>query len=475
MPSSKMVSVPGIPKLGEILIENGFLSAKDLETVLQTQEERNARGEKVFLGQLLTDMGMISYSALYNALDTQIRWLSTELEHRYHQTEIITDLSTQILKASNTQELIAILNNHLPAVDHISLLHIFEADSEDTHHAVRRNLPENNIIVSGGVTTNLWGRITREGVKSFLSPGEALILSNGDHPKPLRGIFAKFGEPFGFRSIVFLPIYVLDRLAGFLFIGSREMDLTLQSVQYHQQIAQLTATGLERMAELEAKDRNLKILDTLDRIGQAISLETDLDNLYPIIHHQVTKVMGEVDFIIAIYDSESDTIEIPYAYEDKKAISLPSFPLGEGLTSLLIRNHEPLLLVENTEERARELGAKVIGQPAKSWLGVPLLISGQPTGAIVVQDTRHDHRFNETDQRLLTSLASQVAVAIHNAFLFQKIREKSERERIMADFTSRVWSSPDMETILQNALSELGKNFDVDEGFIELEKPQPEF
>jgi len=96
--------------------------------------------------------------------------------------------------------------------------------------------------------------------------------------------------------------------------------------------------------------------------------------------------MGEVDFLIALYNEEQNTIEVPYAYETGRSLSMPSYPRGQGLTSILIKSKQSLMLVENVERRAMELGVKVFGKTAKSWLGAPLLVGGEAIGAIVVQD-----------------------------------------------------------------------------------------
>ncbi len=139
-------------------------------------------------------------------------------------------------------------------------------------------------------------------------------------------------------------------------------------------------------------------------------METDVAKLYKVIHEQIVHVMGDVNLIIATYEQETNTIEIPYAYEESQVLSIPPFELGDGLTSILIKTRKPLLLVEDTEKKALELGAKVVGAPARSWLGVPLLLGGEPIGAIIVQDLKQEHRFDEEDQKVLTSLSSAVAV-----------------------------------------------------------------
>jgi GAF domain-containing protein len=212
--------------------------------------------------------------------------------------------------------------------------------------------------------------------------------------------------------------------------------------------------------------RRLIALQSLATISQAISGVTDLDDLFDSIHEQITKVVGDVDLAIALYDPKTDMISIPYAQEADQKIALEPFPLGQGLTSILIRTQQPLLLVEDTERRARELGAKITGAPAKSWLGVPLIVSGEVLGAILLQDIEHEQRFNEDDLRLITTLASQVAITIRNARLLQESNLRAERERIVSDITSKIWSSPNVDSIARNALQELSRSLQVSEGSI---------
>jgi GAF domain-containing protein len=165
--------------------------------------------------------------------------------------------------------------------------------------------------------------------------------------------------------------------------------------------------------------------------------------------------MGEVEFLIATYDPAGNTIQIPYMYESGAYQKNEPFPLGEGLISVLINTRQPLMLVENTEARAKELGARVLGKPAKSWLGVPLLVAGDVIGAMVVQDLEHELRFDEDDQRMLSTLASQVAVAIRNTRLLESTHNQAERERLLYQISSKIRAASDMQTILETTATEL--------------------
>jgi GAF domain-containing protein len=75
-----------------------------------------------------------------------------------------------------------------------------------------------------------------------------------------------------------------------------------------------------------------------------------------------------------------------------------------------LTSQKTLMINTNARQRAEELGAKVVGQPARSWLGVPLNIGGKVIGALILQDLERENRFAEEDARLVETVAAQVAV-----------------------------------------------------------------
>jgi transcriptional regulator with GAF, ATPase, and Fis domain len=260
------------------------------------------------------------------------------------------------------------------------------------------------------------------------------------------------------------------RLASLILIYSENHStLDENSLQYCVSLVDLASTSLQRVKSLESMERQLNRLEVLDSVSQAITFETDINNLYHVIHEQISRVMGDVNLIIATYEPETNLIEIPYAFEQNQILSIPPFEMGDGLTSILIKSRKPLLLVEDTEKKAAELGAKVAGAPAKSWLGVPLLLGGEPIGAIIVQDLENEHRFDDEDQKLLTTLSSQVAVTLRNARLLYDASTKATLEQAAIEITNLLWSVTDVESIMQSALEQLGKKLHASTGFIQLE------
>jgi hypothetical protein len=287
-----------------------------------------------------------------------------------------------------------------------------------------------------------------------------------DLPEELMNLLLQLG----WDCAAFIPIYQNGHLNTLYVLGSRQLpELTPLSIQPYANLAGYATSTLEKVIATRHLQRRVAALQSLAAISQSISVVTELEDLFDTVHEQVTQVMGEIDLAIALYDPGTDMISIPYAHEMGEKISLEPFPLGQGLTSLLLRSHQPLMIVEDTERKARELGAKIVGAPAKSWLGVPLIVSSKILGAIILQDTKNERRFDDDDLRLMTTLASQVAITIRNIRLLQEAKHHAEKERIISSITTKIWSAPDVESITRTALLELGRALRANSGKIRLD------
>ena len=78
-----------------------------------------------------------------------------------------------------------------------------------------------------------------------------------------------------------------------------------------------------------------------------------------------------------------------------------------------------------------ELGGAILqGEMVKSAVFVPLIVGGEATGRISLQNLDHEHAFSEADVRLLTTLAGSLSVALENARLFEETRQRNAELRV---------------------------------------------
>ncbi len=101
-------------------------------------------------------------------------------------------------------------------------------------------------------------------------------------------------------------------------------------------------------------------------------------------------------------------------------------------------------------------------------LVVPISLRGEPLGALGLHETKGGRRWTDDELALIEAVADQMALAIENARLLEETRQRAERERIIADITTQVRASMDLETILQTAVRQLGAALGADRAFVQL-------
>jgi signal transduction histidine kinase/CheY-like chemotaxis protein/ligand-binding sensor domain-containing protein len=227
-------------------------------------------------------------------------------------------------------------------------------------------------------------------------------------------------------SMIYLPLVAQERVLGVLSVQSfKKNAYTPQHLSLLANLAAYTTIALDNAnayqtindAQRSVSERAAELL-TINRITQALSSQLDKDRLIQLVGEQIRELFHASIAYIALLDRSAMMIHFPYAHGE----STPSIPYGAGLTSLIIRTGEPLLINEDMDLHRKRLGVKQMGRNTASYLGVPIPSGGQMIGVISVQSTDQEGRFTESDQRLLATIASAVGVAIHNAKLFEETR-----------------------------------------------------
>lgn len=298
-------------------------------------------------------------------------------------------------------------------------------------------------------------------IESFLDEGP--VQMNMRDPSALPPPLASYTRQLGCEAAAYVPVLQKGQLRGFVLIGAHPgQEITEEVIEAFSRTIRLTANALETSAAITEPIDDRRALErrALDTLAANTATVDELRSFYASIHDQVRSVIGNYGFVIALYDQPTNSINIPYLYEDNSFSSIDTFPLGEGLTSILIRTREPLILVEDTEKRAIAMGAKIAGKPAKSWLGVPLLAHGEAIGAIIIQDLEHEHSFNQEDLHFVVSVANQVSGAIHNVRLIHESQQAALQFETAAEIARDISSSLDLDELLQKAVELIRSRFD---------------
>ncbi len=117
------------------------------------------------------------------------------------------------------------------------------------------------------------------------------------------------------------------------------------------------------------------------------------------------------------------------------------------------------MLVEDTERRSIAMGAKMVGRPAQSWMGAPMILNGQPIGALIVQDLERENAFNDDNMRFLSALSSQLAGVFYNNRLLEDSRLRALQLETAAEIARDISSSLNLDELLAKAVNYIRERF----------------
>src|SRR5438045_2267910 len=149
------------------------------------------------------------------------------------------------------------------------------------------------------------------------------------------------------------------------------------------------------------------------------------------------------DVGIRIYDPETGMVHYPYTYEKGNRLEIDSSPLGDrGFAAHVLRTRETIVVNENMAEAVKTYGSSLLPgtEMEKSLIMVPLVAGDQARGDIGLMDMEREHAFNDSDVRLLQTLANSMSVALENARLFDEtqrlLKETEQRNAELAIINS---------------------------------------
>ena len=233
------------------------------------------------------------------------------------------------------------------------------------------------------------------------------------------------------KSGVWVPLISANEVKGMISLQNLEYENAFSDsdIRLLQTLANSMNVALENARLFDEAQRLLKETEqratelvTVNTVSTAIVRELDLSALIDLVGEQIRSIFQTDIVYVALLERDSNLIRFPYQYGQQ----LEPLPLGQGFTSKIIENGKPLLINEEIERQREQLGTTLVGKRARSYLGVPIFVSGEAIGVISIQSTTQEGIFTEIDQHLLSTIAANVGIAIHNARLFEEIKRQKE-------------------------------------------------
>ncbi len=109
-----------VPRLGELLIERGFIGSEDLEAALDFQREKIGKGEPCLIGQAIVELGFVNQYTIDEIVTVQIFELQHKLERTNRELEQrVAERTADLQQAlSKLTELNRLKSNFISNISH---------------------------------------------------------------------------------------------------------------------------------------------------------------------------------------------------------------------------------------------------------------------------------------------------------------------------------------------------------------------
>jgi len=221
------------------------------------------------------------------------------------------------------------------------------------------------------------------------------------------------------------------------------------------QVADQLSLALENAHLFQETQSRAEELAVLNEMGNELSTKLDPKSIAEVVYKYTSRLMDTGNFYVALYDEKNLEKSYPVAFEEGRRIQLnPGKVTGSGFTDHIIYNKKTVFAPENVLGHMKTLGINFVpldvdDTPSQSWLGVPMLIGDRILGVISVQSVDKPNLYDEHDRDILTTIASQAAIAVENARLFEEAQSRARETAALAEVGREISATLDLAQVLE--------------------------
>lgn len=184
-----------------------------------------------------------------------------------------------------------------------------------------------------------------------------------------------------------------------------------------------------------------QLLRTFIEINREIAAILDLDRLLQKIAELTHRIVPYQIFAIMLLDEEKDELYHRFAIGYGRDVEAVRVKVGTGITGTAVKERRPIV-VDDVRNDPRYIN---VVERARSELAVPLIAQNRVVGVLDIESPEVGY-FKDEQVMILDLLASQIAIAIENARIYQSERQNRQ-----------------MLALLFNISLDMGSTLEVDE------------
>lgn len=260
---------------------------------------------------------------------------------------------------------------------------------------------------------------------------------------------------FNVRCIYNAPLFSGRHLVGTIVVGTEEEAFTKRQIAFLQAFSHHAALAVHQAGLLAEKSATTEQYRLLSKVDSHILEEKELRKVLKAIVANIHRVIPCDLAGVYIHDPERKTMVHSVAWPASAyAKKLPNleFPIGTGIIGSVARSRTAEI-VNNAHEDRRSVYPKGSRPRLEHLICLPL-IAGKNLVGILHIGRFHDEPFPESDLEIAKQFGGKSALAIENAQLFARQRQREVELEELQRSGTRITELLDLQTVLNRVLVE---------------------
>lgn len=253
-------------------------------------------------------------------------------------------------------------------------------------------------------------------------------------------------------SLLRAPIISHGRLIGALDVYSRSVPRRFREdeIDLAEIFTSQAAVAIENAQLLEETRRRLAEISILFEAARAGTSSLDVNQVLDRVLEVIRRSLRFETFEFILFDQDARALRTRAGYGFEPTVPEAVVKLGEGVVGWVAQTRQSALINDVTQDSRYY----PLLEQTRSELAVPLLAADRLVGVMNVESSRLN-AFAPDDERLLQTLAGQLAVLLENARLHEETQQRLAEVSTLYAFAEQLTTSIDLNTLLDSIVMTL--------------------
>lgn len=343
------------------------------------------------------------------------------LERRVRELDVLGQVSQAINFSISLDDLLELVSAQIDKLFESPYFYVvlYENQSEELYYAFfleEETRHENFENINWQTGNDLYTEVVRSAQPRLIEDYSAVMK---------RYNYTYHSESAKMRGWMAVPLAVGQRTLGLLAVGHADPEHRYNSEQLKifGDVAALSATALERtrlFIETNVRARQLAALNDISR--QLVAIESDVEELLNLITHSAVDILNaEAGSLLLVIEDGTGDLEFKVVVGGTgQELIGKRLQAGFGLVGRVAKSGKPVISNDTSTDKGWQGEVTEGTFRTQSILAVPLIAKDNIIGVLEVINKKDGTIYVQEDVELLSTFASQAAVAFENARLYQQ-------------------------------------------------------